>query len=232
MRPNVVLWSYIHMIVVTIAHRAGNNRSLLRDALAADVDALEVDLRLDGGRLVARHERRFPFLPLYHDHWRWRLRFGRQITLEELLENVGGRAALLLDLKSTSVPALRQLVKVVRAHGGLAGHRASTNYWHLLRLLKQSAPELKLYYSIGNPQELARFWEMQESTHEAKGVSIKQTLLDGILIDRFRHEEVEVLAYSVYDLERARRLAEWGVAGIISGNLATLSALKSVSPLT
>ena len=52
---------------MAIAHRAGNDRAALEQALSAGVDAVEADLRWDGGRIVARHARRLPFLPLYWD---------------------------------------------------------------------------------------------------------------------------------------------------------------------
>ena len=214
---------------VTIAHRAGNDRAALQRALAAGVDAVEVDLRLDRGRLVARHDRRFPFLPLYYDRWHLRLSIDRQITLEELLERLDGRAALLVDVKSPNVRALQQLLDTLRSQNAIAGTRMSSAIWPLLRHARGSEPRIKVHYSIGNPQELARFWALQEGTHEANGVSIKEGLLDKTLSDRFLTEGIEIAAYNVYDFERARQLVAWGVTAIISGDLSLLRRLKEVS---
>jgi glycerophosphoryl diester phosphodiesterase len=212
---------------VTIAHRAGNSRDALEPAVAAGVDAIEVDIRLDQGRLVARHDRRFPFSPLYYDRWHLRLSLDRQITLEELLDRLAGRAHLLVDVKSTSARALQRLLDTLRSRDAAAGTRMSSAFWHLLRRAHLSEPRIKMHYSIGAPEELARFWELQQGTHEADGVSIKQRLLDKALSDRFRAEGIEIAAYDVHDLQRARELIGWGTAAIISGDLALLRRLKA-----
>jgi glycerophosphoryl diester phosphodiesterase len=98
-----------------------------------------------------------------------------------------------------------------------------------MRVAQESEPALKAYYSIGNPKELRRFWERQQATHEAKGVSIKESLLDKPLVERFLAEGIEIAAYNVYDLRRARDLVAWGIAVIISGDLALLRALREPS---
>ena len=60
-------------------------------------------------------------------------------------------------------------------------------------------------------------------------MSIKEGLLDKALFDRFLAEGIEIAAYNVYDLPRARELVAWGVAAIISGDLTLLRALKEPS---
>jgi glycerophosphoryl diester phosphodiesterase len=210
---------------VTIAHRAGNSYELLERALAADVDAVEIDARLDHGRFAGRHDGRLLFLPIYGGRWYLRFSLARVTTLDEVLRRVAGKASLLVDVKNTSTHALRLLLDVLRAHGAIAATRLS-GYWDLMRVAQESEPALKVYYSIGNPKELRRFWERQHEMHEAKGVSIKERLLDKALVDEFLAEGIEIAAYDVHDLPRARELVAWGVAVIISGNLTLLRALK------
>ena len=210
----------------TIAHRGGNEPELVDEAVAAGVDVIEVDIRFDRGRLVTRHDPRFPFLPVYYDRWHVRLRLKRQVVLAEMLDRLAGRASLLVDLKSTSVQALRLLLESLRTHDAITGSRISSSFWGMLRRAHDLEPRIKMLYSIGKRRELARFWELQERTHEATGVSIKERLLDKALTERFLAEGVEIAAYNVHSLRRARELASWGVAAIISGDLSLLQALR------
>jgi len=213
-------------LAVPIAHRAGNSYELLERALTAGVDAVEIDARLDHGRFAGRHDGRLLFLPIYGGRWYLRFSLARVTTLDEVLRRVAGKASLLVDVKNTSAGALRLLLEVLRAHGVVAETRMSSPHWDLMRIAQESDPELRVYYSMGKPEELRRFWQLQGKTHEVKGVSIKESLLDKALVDEFLAEGIEIAAYNVYDLRRARELVAWGVAVIISGNLTLLRALK------
>jgi glycerophosphoryl diester phosphodiesterase len=215
---------------VTIAHRAGNSYERLDRALAAGVDAVEIDTRLDHGRFAGRHDGRLFFLPVYGGRWYVRFSLARATYLDEVLRRVAGRASLLVDVKTTGVRALKLLLDTLRAQNAIAGTRISSGYWNLMRIARVSEPDLRVYYSMGKPEELRRFWQLQEKTHEAKGVSIKERLLNKTLVDRFLAEGIEIAAYDVYDLRRAHELIAWGVAAIISGDLSLLRALKEPSP--
>ena len=216
---------------LTIAHRAGNSYEALERALAAGVDAAEIDVRLDRGHFAGRHDGRLLFLPVYGGRWYVRFSLARESVLDEALRRAAGRVSLLVDVKNTGTHAFRLLLDTLKAQGAIAGTLISSNYWDLMRSAQESEPRLRVYYSIGNPKELRRFWERQQRTHEAKGVSIKEGLLDKALVDRFLAEDIEIAAYDVYDLPRARQLVDWGVAAIISGDLALLRALKEPSPV-
>jgi len=213
----------------TIAHRAGNSYEALERALAAGVDAVEIDVRLDHGRFAGRHDGRLPFVPIYVGKWHARFSLARATVLDEVLRRVADRASLLVDVKNTSTRALGLLLDVLRAHGAIAATRIS-GYWDLMRIAQESEPELKVYYSMGKPAELRRFRQLQGRTHEAKGVSIRESLLDKVLVDEFLAEGIEIAAYDVHDLPRARELVGWGVAVVISGDLALLRGLKEPSP--
>jgi glycerophosphoryl diester phosphodiesterase len=211
---------------VTIAHRAGNNYERLDQALAAGVDAVEIDVRLDHGRFAGRHDGRLLFLPVYGGRWYVRFSLERFTFLDEVIRRVAGRTSLLVDVKNTSVRALELLFDTLRAQGAISGTWMSSGYWDLMRVARASQPELTVYYSMGDAKELRRFWQLQERTHEAQGVSIKERLLDKPLVDRFLAEGIEIAAYDIHDLPRARALVAWGVTAIISGDLSLLRALK------
>ena len=213
--------------LITIAHRAGNSRVLLREALESGVDAVEADLRLDGDQLVARHDRRFPLLPLYYDKWYARWRSEPQVDLDEILDCLDGKAALFVDIKSTSARALDMLLATLRRRRVVAGTRISGTHWHLLRRLHEEEPGLRLHYTIGDLESLDRFQQLLEGV---RGVSIHEALVDEELAARFQARGIEIVAYHVDQLARAQQLREWGVSGITSGDLALLRALKGHGP--
>jgi glycerophosphoryl diester phosphodiesterase len=216
--------------LITIAHRGGNSRALLQEALASSVDAVEADLRLDGSRLVARHDRRFPLLPLYYDKWFAYWSREPQVDLDEILDQLQGRASLFVDIKSTSARALAMLLETLRRRQVVADTRISGTYWHLLRRLHEEEPGLRLHYTIGDEESLDRFQQLLEGGESASGVSIHEALVDEALAARFQARGVEIVAYHVDQLARAQQLREWGVSGITSGDLALLRALKGHGP--
>jgi glycerophosphoryl diester phosphodiesterase len=216
--------------VITIAHNAGNRHVSLEEALDAAVDAVEADLRLDGDRLVARHERKPLPLPIFLDKWYVRWSGEPQVTLDEILQRVKGRASLFVDLKSKSAHAVEMLLATLKRQEAIAETRISSTYWHLLRWLREAEPRLLLYYSIGHRRTLARFWRLREDDPSARAVSIHQALVDEEVAKRFRARDTEIVAYHVNDLSRARELIGWGVQGITSDNLGVLRALKGSSP--
>jgi glycerophosphoryl diester phosphodiesterase len=216
--------------LITIAHRGGNSRALLKEALAGGVDAVEADLRLDGRRLVARHDRRFPLLPLYYDKWFAYWSRQPQVDLDEILERIEGRASLFVDIKSTSTRALEMLLDTLRRRQVVASTRISGTYWHLLRRLHAEEPGLRLYYTIGDEESLDRFRQLLERGDDMSGVSIHEALVDEEVAARFRARGIEMVAYHVDQLARARQLREWDVSGITSGDFALLRALKDERP--
>jgi glycerophosphoryl diester phosphodiesterase len=216
--------------LITIAHRAGNSRARLKEALAGGVDAVEADLRLDGRRLVARHDRRFPLLPLFYDKWYAYWSREPQVALDEILDQLQGRASLFVDIKSTGARALAMLLETLRRRQVVAETRVSGTYWHLLRRLHGEEPGLRLYHSIGDVDSLDRFRQLLEGGESVSGVSIHEALVDEALAARFQARGIEIVAYHVDQLARAQQLREWGVSGITSGDLALLRALKGHGP--
>ncbi len=216
--------------LITIAHGGGNSRALLQEALAGGVDAVEADLRLDGHRLVARHERRFPLLPLYYGKWSAYWSREPQVDLDEILERIEGRASLFVDIKSTSARALDMLLDALRRRQVVAKTLVSGIYWRLLRRLHEEEPGLRLHYSIRDGKRLDRFWRLLEDGDDMGGVSIHEALVDEAVAARFRASGIEIVAYHVNRLARARQLREWGVSGIASDDFALLRALKDERP--
>jgi glycerophosphoryl diester phosphodiesterase len=202
----------------------------LKEALDGVVDAVEADLRLDGGRLVARHDRRFPLLPLFYDKWYAYWNREPQVDLDEILDCLDDKASLFVDIKSTSARALAMLLGTLRRRQVVAETRVSGTYWHLLRRLHEEEPGLRLHYTIGDLESLDRFRQLLEGGEGVRGVSIHEALVDEALAARFQARGIEIVAYHVDQLARAQQLREWGVSGITSGDLALLRALKGHGP--
>ena len=211
---------------MTIAHRAGNDRAALEQALSAGVDAVEADLRWDRGRIVTRHARRLPFLPLYWDHRHLRLDRSPQLTLDEFLEQVRGRARPYLDLKAPARPLLRALLEALRRHNVLKEAEVSTGHWGLLAELRRAEPDLRVIRSVGNRRDLAALLALPRDDPLRAGVAIDRDLLDEELARRLRAQRPTLYVWGIDDLEDARKVIGWGVTGVIADSLELLRALK------
>jgi glycerophosphoryl diester phosphodiesterase len=212
---------------VAIAHRAGNDRAALEQALSAGVDAVEADLRWDGGRIVARHARRLPFLPLYWDRWYLRVDRSPQLTLDELLERVRGRARPYLDLKALAQPFPRSLLETLRRHNALKEAEVSSGHWRLLAELRRSEPDLRLIRSVGTRRHLAALLALPPDDPLRAGVAIGRDLLDEELARRLQAQGLTLYVWGIDDLEDARKVIGWGATGVIADSLDLLRALKS-----
>jgi glycerophosphoryl diester phosphodiesterase len=179
---------------------------------------------------VARHDRRFPLLPLYYDKWYARWRSEPQVDLDEILDRLDGKASLFVDIKSTSARALDMLLATLRRRQVVAGTRISGTYWHLLRRLHEEEPGLRLHYTIENPESLGRFQQLLEGDEGVGGISIHEALVDEELAARLQARGIEIVAYHVDQPARAQQLREWGVSGITSDDFALLRALKGHGP--
>lgn len=215
---------------VTVAHRGGNDRDSLERALAAGVDEVEADLRWDGGRIVNRHDRRIPFLPVQWDRWHLYVDRRPQFTLDELLDRVRGRCRPYLDLKSQSRRFIRALLKTLRSHEVVSETVISSGYWHLLDELRRGEAGLRLLRTIGDERQRAEYLALPADDPLRAGVAIHRDLLDEELTRLLRSRGVEVYAWAVDDIEQARRLIGLGATGIVADSLELLVALKSGPP--
>jgi glycerophosphoryl diester phosphodiesterase len=215
---------------VAIAHRAGNDPAALERALAAGVDAVEADLRWDGGRIVARHARRLPFLPLYWDRWYVRLDRSAYLTLDELLERVRGRARLYLDTKALAGPFPRALLETLDHHKALKEAQVSSQHWRLLASLSRAEPDLDIVRSVGSRRRRASLLALLPDDPLQAGVAIRRDLLDEETARRLRGRGLPLYVWRVDDLKEARKIVAWGATGIIADSLELLQALKSDLP--
>lgn len=201
-----------------IAHAAGNAPATVQLALAGEADFIEVDLWVHRGQFEARHERRLPFsLPVLFDNWYLKLPPRRRFGLSDLLREVAGRCGVFLDLKNGGEEAallVRRALDAARVPVRLA---ASSQSWGTLRTLRRACPEVAVFFSIDVAAKLELFRSVAQHDRSADGVSCRHTLLSPGLVNEFRGQGIQVVAWTVDNAERARELASWGVDGIATG---------------
>ena len=85
------------------AHRHGNDSDLMRSAVEAHADFVEVDVHLSWGRLEARHEKTVGPLPVLFDRGqRIQLRWRRLRFAEPIVDEAPAGTAFHIDLKGWS----------------------------------------------------------------------------------------------------------------------------------
>ncbi len=206
-----------------IAHRAGNDLTRLRAALAAGVDYAEADVWLHRGRLEVRHDKTAWPLPLLWDRWSLKRGWPRRLLLTDLLAAVG-RGRLFLDLKG-SAPGLADALAEAIERAKAQDRTAVSGGWHHLDRLAELLPRLPRFYTIGDARRLAALRPRER--HEIAAVSIDSRFLTERIVSELKQAGVEsVVAWAVETPAEARRLLAWGVDGITSGNLTLLTAIR------
>jgi glycerophosphoryl diester phosphodiesterase len=229
-----------------IAHGFGNSRELVRIALESDVDVIEADVRLRGDRLWLGHELRLPLLPILigrratnqlaaHRAFRlgpWEMRLDTDpLPLEELLAMVGGRCRLLLDIKGRRKARefVEALIEPLRRHNQAETTRLCGD-WPPLDEARGVAPEVSAYYSVADRRRWRALVRRLDEGDPIRGVSLRAGLLDGSTAEFLRTRGLEVFCWSVEDEAEAARVIALGADGIISSDLAVLSAIGGRAP--
>lgn len=201
-----------------IAHRGGNSRHQIRDALAHLADYLEVDLWVDRGQFEARHEASLRPLPfLWGGIWRpWYLKrmHERPFGLAELIRDARDEIGIFLDLKNGGKTAGRLIRSAIDEAHYTPRMAASSQRWSVLRGIAETAPEVDLYYSIDAIPKLDLFLSVSERDLRPRGVSCKHKFITEPLVRQLHDRGLLVIAWTVDDGDRAMQLAEWGVDGI------------------
>ncbi len=226
-----------------IAHGYGNSREGLAAALAADVDMIEADIWFRAGRVWVRHERRLGPLPILADQrstggryvGRWAVTVWPNYyvrpeidtpRLEEVVERVGSRCRLLLDVKGGyQGKAADAFVSVL---AGLPPEQAAVcgQVWGMLERLRERAPRLEVRYSIEKRSQWERFLRLLESDGDAGRVCIQHRFMDEGKARYLEEKGVDVYCWTVDDRAEAERLVAAGVDGIISNDLELLASLR------
>ncbi|MGI8549678.1 MAG: glycerophosphodiester phosphodiesterase [Dehalococcoidia bacterium] len=208
-----------------IAHRAGNDRLALQQAVAASVDWIEVDVWWHHGRLLARHERTLWRLPIVYDKWRLQLALKTPLYLPELISACADGPRLLIDLKGESPRLPRAIVESLQYRAATDRAAICGQDWSLLDEAHRLQPDLRAFYSFGSARQVADLSRRTARQPPIRAASVAHALLTPKLIREFQDRAITVFAWTVNEPSRAGRLLELGVAGIISDRLDLLAGL-------
>jgi glycerophosphoryl diester phosphodiesterase len=194
-----------------VAHRAGNDLERLRAAERLHVPLVEADVHLFGGRLEVRHRKTLGPIPILWDRWELAPPWAARLLLEQLLTEAAG-AELMLDLKGHDPRLPRLVLTAIDAAGARDRLTVCSQDWWLLEPFA-SRPGIRIVHSVGNARQLSR---LRRRPGPVTGISIHERLLDAAVVQELRRRAELVLSWPVESVAHARRLAEWGVQGLIS----------------
>ncbi len=210
----------------TIAHSVGNDLAPLARALDAGVDMVEADVWHHRGRLILRHERKLPLVPVLFDQWHMRLDRAH-LALDELLAALDQNVRLLLDIKSADSSASQAVLETLSRHQAESSTELCSKHWGVLGGLREARPSLTILHSVTNRRRLRAFLRLLDGPIGPVALSTRHSLLDEELAGHLKQRGVCVYAWVVRQRSRAEELLRWGVRGIISDDLDLLAALKS-----
>ncbi|HWO94727.1 MAG TPA: glycerophosphodiester phosphodiesterase [Dehalococcoidia bacterium] len=205
---------------IGIAHGAGNDRVLLNRAVEGGVDYVEADLWPRGSNdVVARHERRFPFLPLLYDKWYIKPDV-RPVYLEEIVAAAAAKGVrVYADIKSGRYGFVDRVISILRRGGAYEGAILSGHHWFDLARAKRELG-IAAFPSIPDGTALDRFWSFIGRRAEMfDGVAIRHWLITPRTVSRFRDLGLRVLPWTVDSHSRAHELMALGADGVISNSV-------------
>ena len=207
-----------------IAHRAGNNLHALEAALEGGVDAIECDFWHARGRLALRHERKLPGIPVFYDKWFLRWQMG-ELSLRDLLKQINHRAALFLDIKSSTPRAADAVLELYADNEAMMPHTlVCSKQWKLLDRIAAAHTEMELFYSIGRGGSIDSLLRRPTAVgHRPAGTSIRHSLLSPGDVRRLHDAGLRVYTWTVNTRQRAEELLSWGVDGLISDEIEVLN---------
>lgn len=197
---------------------------------------------------MVRHEQKAPLLPLlYNGHVNEFHRQGpyalslrrafvrldfRPIVLDELLDVVGTRAGLLLDLKEApySAATRARFVDAVLTMLDTWSHGLIRfcGDWRLLDEVQTRRPAQPVHYSIDHPTAWRHLLAREVSLPAVRAITIRQDLLDDDRAAYLRRSGIECYAWNIETSGDAQRAIERGAAGVISHHLEVFDDLAPV----
>jgi glycerophosphoryl diester phosphodiesterase len=118
----------------------------------------------------------------------------------------------MLDLKGHDPRLPRLVLTAIDAAGARDRLTVCSQDWWLLEPFA-SRPGIRIVHSVGNARQLSR---LRRRPGPVTGISIHERLLDAAVVQELRRRAELVLSWPVESVAHARRLAEWGVQGLIS----------------
>lgn len=203
-----------------VAHRAGNDLDRLRAAEALRLPLVEADVHLFAGRLEVRHRKTVGPIPILWDRWELAPPWAPRMLLGELLSATAPGTELMLDLKGHDRRLPGRVLAAIETAGTPGRITVCSQDWRLLEPLA-GREEIRVVHSVGNARQLARLRRREGG--RLAGISIHERLLDAAVVEELRRRAELILTWPVESAAQARRLAVWGVNGMISRSFERLA---------
>ncbi|MFN2560014.1 MAG: glycerophosphodiester phosphodiesterase [Jatrophihabitans sp.] len=212
--------------MLLVAHRTPRSRAACEVLAAAGARVFEADIQVDDQhRIVVSH-----YLPmgdwLQRDNWRvrWHTSAAHDPTLDDVVALVPSGCRVSLDIKERTDEGRRRLIDALiagfsdRSRFVVCGGREPD-------LERLRAAGFRTWRSAGRPAQLRELLA-QGPLHD-DAVSVRHSLLTPDVVARLHQQVATVVAWTVNDLRRARRVREFGVDGITTDRPAVLRMLAS-----
>jgi hypothetical protein len=203
-------------IPLGVAHNAGNHPHTTRAAVRYGAYAVEVDVRLANGQLVAGRPQ----------PWQWLAdALFQGPTLAQVWTRTPRSTAVQLDLKDTGTNTLQALVDFLGPRVGSRQVIVSSRKAAPLLYLRRHLPGIQLMFSAAWPEAVAQLYTDRRLLAAVDAVSLFHPLADQTLVSWLHAHDVAALAWPVNDVRSLHRLTEVGVDAVATDNLALLDAL-------
>ncbi len=186
---------------------------------------VEADVRLFHGRLEVRHLKTLGPVPILWDRWQLANPFRRPLRLGELLDAIGPETELLLDVKGARTRIATLVRREVERRGDSGRVVLCARSRRVFEALRRGSGPC-VVRSIGTRRQLRSILRRND---RLDGVSIHARLLDATVVADLRHVADVVFTWPVHTVEQARRLASWGVDGLITERLDLETALAGIA---
>lgn len=201
---------------LAIAHRAGNDLTLARQAFQAGADLIETDVWSYRGRLELRHVKTMGPVPLLWDRWFLEPGWRKRLVLTDLCRALPIEARLFLDLKGDDPNLGRLVVDAIEREQPARKLILCGRNWRQLEMVAEN-PDVMTFYSVGSDQELAAVWaRLPRMTYPA--VSIHCRYLTPEVTGRLNDLGATIVTWPINSITSARRLHALHVDGFTSDN--------------
>ena len=210
-----------------VLHRAGNLLESLPLAERHEVDAIEADVWVRSGILVAHHDRPVGPLPVTLGPRGPHYSREERVNFEQLLSAVDGIAELIVDLRSWFGDPAPDVARALLPLPDRSNLRVTCESWTIADRLAAWLPDLRVAYSIRRESQLRRYALAQSRGELAPAdVTVNHRLLRSRPeVESLRRWARWIGVWTVDEPDRVRELASWGVDAITSNSIEALAAI-------
>jgi glycerophosphoryl diester phosphodiesterase len=172
-----------------------NTLEAINSALNLGVDMIEIDLRMQGKKIVLSHDDTLPN--------------EKYTSVEEALGKIDCRVPLNIEIKEQKV--IKPLSKVLSQYKGKI--LISSKSFTILQSVKKQLPDIDIAIieSWSGVRAVA-----SASYLDTNRVHLKHNWLWSGFVRSMKHRGYHLYAYTVNSVERAEELESWGVDGIFT----------------